>query len=64
MEETSKKQRGGARKGAGRKAIQGRDMAVTFRVSALAKERLAAYAAAHGISQQEAVNRILEALQG
>ena len=62
MEELEKK-RGGARPGAGRKKKEGRDCAVTFRISALAKERLAAYAAAHGVSMQEAANGIFEGLE-
>lgn len=61
MEENRQK-RGGARPGAGRKKIEGRDIAVTFRISATAKQRLTDYAARNGISMQEAVNRILEDL--
>lgn len=60
--EENKPKRGGARPGAGRKKIVGRDIAVTFRISALAKERLADYAQQHGISLQEAVNRIFEGI--
>lgn len=60
--EENKPKRGGARPGAGRKKIAGRDIAVTFRISALAKERLADYAQQHGISLQEAVNRISESI--
>lgn len=61
MEENTNK-RGGARQGAGRKKIEGRVHAVTFRLSERAKQNLAAYAGKLGISQQEAANRILEGL--
>lgn len=61
MEEQVKK-RGGSRPGAGRKKKEGRDCAVTFRISALAKERLMAYASTHGMSMQEAANGIFEGL--
>lgn len=62
MNDETKKQRGGARPGAGRKRIAGRDHTITLRVSDLAKHNLQSYASAHGISQQEAANRILEAI--
>lgn len=62
MEENEKKKRGGARRGAGRKKLEGREHAITLRLSHAAKRNLEAYAEAHGISQQEAANRILEAL--
>ena len=39
------------------------ETAVTFRVSALAKERLAAYAAARGLSMQEAARLVFESLE-
>lgn len=60
--EENKPKRGGARPGAGRKKIEGRDIAVTFRISSLAKQRLTDYAQRHGISLQEAVNRMFESL--
>lgn len=60
--ESKKTNRGGARAGAGRKRIEGRNIAATFRISQLAKDNLARYADAHGISAQEALNRLLEAL--
>lgn len=53
---------GGARKGAGRKKVQGRDVAISARVSLKAKANLEAWAAAQGIPQQEAINRLLEGL--
>lgn len=53
---------GGARKGAGRKRVQGREVAVSARVSLRAKANLEAWAAARGIPQQEAINRLLEGL--
>lgn len=61
--EEPKNKRGGARQGAGRKKIEGRDVAVAYRISATAKEKLAAWAASRGISVQEAVNRLFEALE-
>ena len=57
-----KKTRGGRREGAGRKKIEGRDIAVAYRISAEARDKLKAYAEKHGVSIQEAVNRIFEAL--
>ena len=57
-----KKTRGGSRAGAGRKKIEGRDISVTYRISAEARDRLKAYADSLGVSVQEAVNRIFEAL--
>lgn len=60
--EENKPKRGGSRPGAGRKKIEGRDIAVTFRISAFAKQRLTDYAQRHGISLQEAVNRIFESI--
>ncbi|MCM1517566.1 MAG: hypothetical protein NC117_02880 [Pseudoflavonifractor sp.] len=56
------KSHGGRREGAGRKKIDGRDIAVSYRISAEARDRLRAYADALGVSVQEAVNRIFEAL--
>lgn len=64
MEQQSnlKKTRGGRREGAGRKKIEGRDIAVAYRISAEARDRLKAYADGLGVSVQEAVNRIFENL--
>lgn len=59
---TKKSHRGGARVGAGRKRIEGRDIAVTFRISELANERFKTYCKEHGFSRNEAVCRLFEAL--
>ena len=61
MEENTNK-RGGARPGAGRKKIDGRIYAITFRLSNLAKKNLENYARENGLSQQGAINKILEAI--
>lgn len=55
---------GGARRGAGRKKVAGRDVAISARVTLKAKANLEAWASAHGIPQQEAINRLLEGLGG
>ena len=54
--------RGGARAGAGRPSKPDRVCMIASKVSQPAKERLRAYAAAHGISMAEALNRVLESL--
>lgn len=54
--------RGGARAGAGRPAKADRTCAIGVKVSALAKERLQAYAASMGVSMAEALNMLLESL--
>jgi hypothetical protein len=60
--EIKKSTRGGAREGAGRKKKHSDYVAVTLRLSALAKAKLQAYARSNGISAQEAARRILESL--
>lgn len=63
MDETLKKSgRGGARAGAGRKAVAGREKAFATRISLKAHERLTAYARERGVSLTEALNSLLEAL--
>lgn len=62
MEEVKKTGRGGARQGAGRKALPGREKAFATRISNKAHERLTAYARERGISLTEALNSLLEAL--
>lgn len=54
---------GGAREGAGRKRVEGRDVAVSARVSLKAKANLDAWSAALGIPRQEVINRLLEGLR-
>lgn len=61
--EIKKNNRGGARVGAGRKKVHDDYVAVTLRLSRLAKSNLNAYAQANGISAQEAARRIFEALE-
>lgn len=58
----NEKNRGGYRPGAGRKKIADRGNLVGYRVSDKAKANITAYAQAHGLSVNEAVNAILEAL--
>jgi hypothetical protein len=60
--EIKKSNRGGARVGAGRKKVHDDYVAITLRISPLAKSKLDAYAQNNGISIQEAARRILEAL--
>ena len=58
-----KKQRGGARPGAGRPKREGETVPLYIRVSPLAKERVTAYAKAHGLTVPQAVTKLLEALE-
>ena len=58
-----KKQRGGARPGAGRPKREGEVVSLNLRVSPLAKARLAAYAKARGLTVPQAATRLLEALE-
>jgi hypothetical protein len=60
--EIKKSTRGGAREGAGRKKKHSDYVAVTLRLSTLAKAKLSAYAEANGISSQEAARRLFESL--
>lgn len=59
QQETKKSNRGGARAGAGRKKT-GRNIAITLHISEEAKNNLASYAQANGISNNEAASRIFE----
>jgi hypothetical protein len=60
--EIKKSNRGGARVGAGRKKVHDDYVAITLRISPVAKTKLDTYAQNNGISVQEAARRILEAL--
>ncbi|MBD5289780.1 MAG: hypothetical protein HDS26_03750 [Bacteroides sp.] len=58
----SKRQRGGARRGAGRKKIADRECKVAFGISARAKANLERYAQENDVSLNEAAVRIFEGL--
>lgn len=62
QKETKKDGRGGARVGAGRKAKTDRVCQIGVRVTALAKQRLEAYANSRGISLSDAAVQIFETL--
>lgn len=53
---------GGARTGAGRKRIAGRDCPVAYRISEKAKENIKRYAEERGLSLSAAVVQIFEGL--
>ena len=59
MEEAKK--RGGFREGSGRKRL-GRNVSVAYRISEMAKEKIAEYAEKRGVSISEAVSEVFENL--
>ena len=61
--ETEKKQRGGARTGAGRKKMEnGRNIAVALKLSAKAFETLERMATEQNTTKNDVINKLLESL--